>query len=680
MVAFLQQNGKLGSPTPLESPEKSPSAGELLRVFQLLFPHYGNSFYAKGKVIKGELPPNPSRVTVDIIRQCSLGCTFCFASDTRRRGDWTPLETLADLFENLKGIEKLALIGGEPFEHPDIFEVVRLAGETASREVEIFTNGLAIPPETNAAVSWLEHLRNGFKAPVLRLTLAVDRWHRERLGPEALAKRISVLLELERRGLVTAMFNVTDPAVHTRDYLDFPVIREVLHSLSPELDARFMERLRQRRVEDSFYLNPLIAQGSQELFENVEPLRAVDFLFNPEIAVTWRNGRHHWFSSLNALWIPRPPAALVLGTSPDGRVAGMFLENVVGRWLGFAKTPGLRESFLALLHAGAIRARFIEKARTFCGKDREGRFLETLLFAIERGEETAVRERFQSVPALRRFERMLMAPDAFFHERACKVLEISDGMAAEGAVMDLAGRPDFDLLRLPVLRAIVGEMKTRGRDPFAEARNLWVRLRSEEGRGRLGLGFARSRVRRQWRPFDPPLSLVETAWRNDFRESEDAGAEYEARPYLRIQEGRILYGIEGLVFEETEEARKEFSAEVERLLEYWRRMFGPLAEELFATLRTEDENGWEGELNRLIEAATETPREGPLPDPVRMLEYAAFDANRNRAPTDNLAFLDELKILPELEALPEKQRKDFLARVENWREHEIMEREMERRR
>lgn len=85
----------------------------------------------------------PARVSVT--SDCNLNCFFCHNEGMSQRG--TPSHMDASLYENLTkilrgcGIEKIAITGGEPFKHPDIFSILEMTKSCGYRDIFLHTNG-----------------------------------------------------------------------------------------------------------------------------------------------------------------------------------------------------------------------------------------------------------------------------------------------------------------------------------------------------------------------------------------------------------------------------------------------------------------------------------------------------------------------------------------------------------
>ena len=91
---------------------------------------------------------SPLFTQVVIIRKCNLSCTYCNEFD--KTSDPVPTETLKALFRKLKELGTFAvnITGGEPFLHPDLFELIRYARyDLKFTNTSMITNGYYLTPE-----------------------------------------------------------------------------------------------------------------------------------------------------------------------------------------------------------------------------------------------------------------------------------------------------------------------------------------------------------------------------------------------------------------------------------------------------------------------------------------------------------------------------------------------------
>ncbi len=296
--------------------------GEALVRLAALHPHYFNSFYRRVRVIREAPRPMAAAATVDVTHRCALRCPFCIAADILEHRDM-PLPSFRAVCDALAGIDRLTLIGGEPFQHPDLPALVERARRTA-REVEVFTNGLALGSRPEDAARRLRDLLPDADRSWLTLVLSVDPGHANQMSPGRLQRVVDGLLEAEEAGLCTARFSVTHDSLATGIYLDTDTVTRAIGEVAPRLADLFMARLLDGRVQGTFYFNSVIcAQPPADRHGDAtvagmagpEVLRLEDLAFSPEVALSFdREGEPRVFTSLASMWSSQPPPRTVLGT------------------------------------------------------------------------------------------------------------------------------------------------------------------------------------------------------------------------------------------------------------------------------------------------------------------------------------------------------------------------------
>lgn len=90
----------------------------------------------------------PLSATVEINQTCNLKCRHCYLGDARS-GVKLKYETVKKLFGQLAeaGCLYLAISGGEPLLHPDVFRIIEF-GRKKNMSVRLFTNGVLLTEET----------------------------------------------------------------------------------------------------------------------------------------------------------------------------------------------------------------------------------------------------------------------------------------------------------------------------------------------------------------------------------------------------------------------------------------------------------------------------------------------------------------------------------------------------
>ena len=83
-------------------------------------------------------------LSIDITNRCSKECSFCYnASRADRPGRWTADEVVDFASDCIAGgVKAISLGGGEPFEHPEIFEIITRLYPLAY--LSVTTNGLPL--------------------------------------------------------------------------------------------------------------------------------------------------------------------------------------------------------------------------------------------------------------------------------------------------------------------------------------------------------------------------------------------------------------------------------------------------------------------------------------------------------------------------------------------------------
>ncbi len=102
--------------------------------------------------------PQPDRLTrlyVEITSSCNLDCQMCVRRAWNEPLGDMPLEVFADLMGQLRSFDPVPTVHlggyGEPTQHPDLLDIVQLAGATGAR-VEMTTNGTRLTAELSRAL------------------------------------------------------------------------------------------------------------------------------------------------------------------------------------------------------------------------------------------------------------------------------------------------------------------------------------------------------------------------------------------------------------------------------------------------------------------------------------------------------------------------------------------------
>lgn len=83
-------------------------------------------------------------LSIDITNRCGKECSFCYnASGSRNNGMWRGREVIAFAADCVRnGVKAISLGGGEPLEHPEIFDIIKALYPIAY--LTLTTNGLLL--------------------------------------------------------------------------------------------------------------------------------------------------------------------------------------------------------------------------------------------------------------------------------------------------------------------------------------------------------------------------------------------------------------------------------------------------------------------------------------------------------------------------------------------------------
>jgi MoaA/NifB/PqqE/SkfB family radical SAM enzyme len=108
--------------------------------------------------------PAPELADISISNRCSQGCPFCYR-DSKPDGPLMSLKDYEFVMKQMPATFQLALGGGEPTEHPNLIDILRLSHEYG-KVPNYTTNGTRLTPEIieaskqycgAVAVSWSKH-------------------------------------------------------------------------------------------------------------------------------------------------------------------------------------------------------------------------------------------------------------------------------------------------------------------------------------------------------------------------------------------------------------------------------------------------------------------------------------------------------------------------------------------
>ena len=96
----------------------------------------------------------------EIIQTCPNKCKFCSSNSSQEKTTGIPLEQFKRTvmhFINQGGIEEISISGGEPFLHPDLFQMIKFSKENGIRTV-VFTSGIKRASEISEEM--IEHIKD----------------------------------------------------------------------------------------------------------------------------------------------------------------------------------------------------------------------------------------------------------------------------------------------------------------------------------------------------------------------------------------------------------------------------------------------------------------------------------------------------------------------------------------
>ncbi|MBM4344326.1 MAG: radical SAM protein [Deltaproteobacteria bacterium] len=306
-------------------------AARVLRALAAVEPLYFSSFYRRARLYAERPTPTVATATLDLTTRCPLRCGFCFAAGTQETGREFSLDDVRAIEGQMRGLDKLVVLGGEPLAHPQIRAIVDEMG-AAHDAVEFYTNGLPIPLDADRRDAWLRERFEGRRAR-FTLTLAVDEDHRAEIGPAEFARRVDAMVAAGRRfPWLGVRFNVTDLRLHTTGYLTPETVAAVLASLHEPLLGEFRSALAGGRLADRFQFNPVVRLGRAA--DGVgERWKAEDALFSPEVVLSPHDRGLSLLRALPAAWLGSPPAPLVRPLAGFSALADTLRTEWVGERL-----------------------------------------------------------------------------------------------------------------------------------------------------------------------------------------------------------------------------------------------------------------------------------------------------------------------------------------------------------
>lgn len=96
----------------------------------------------------------------EVIQTCPNNCKFCSSNSSKDKKTIISLEYFKKTvmyFVNRGGIEEISISGGEPFLHPDLFEMIKFCKDNGVRTV-VFTSGIKRAPALTVEIK--EYIKN----------------------------------------------------------------------------------------------------------------------------------------------------------------------------------------------------------------------------------------------------------------------------------------------------------------------------------------------------------------------------------------------------------------------------------------------------------------------------------------------------------------------------------------
>lgn len=96
----------------------------------------------------------PCAIEINLVSHCNLNCAGCSHYSPIAPKSFIGIDefktTVMQLKRISKAYKKLRLLGGEPLLHPDILEIMKIAGEELRHTtIELYTNGIILSAEKN---------------------------------------------------------------------------------------------------------------------------------------------------------------------------------------------------------------------------------------------------------------------------------------------------------------------------------------------------------------------------------------------------------------------------------------------------------------------------------------------------------------------------------------------------
>lgn len=215
-------------------------------------------------------------VMIEITSRCSFGCPICFAGSGLSGSDLSLIRYTALLDDLIKRSPEnrfnIQLSGGEPAEHPDLAEFIRLAKEKGFPYVQINSNGARLSED----LSFCEELKTaGLNSVFLQFDGTDDSIYRKMRGKDLLDQKQKAIVNCRSAGLSIVLSVALVPGINTQDIgntirfgmQNMPAVRGIHFLpvsymgrlfLDPKDDDRFTlpELIRSISIQTGFQISP----------------------------------------------------------------------------------------------------------------------------------------------------------------------------------------------------------------------------------------------------------------------------------------------------------------------------------------------------------------------------------------------------------------------------------------
>jgi len=191
-----------------------------------------------------------NNISIEITRECPFNCTFC-STNKKGKNKHIPFNTLKTIIGDIVRlkISKIQLSGGEPFQHPKIYQILKYIITETKLNIDIYTSG--VTEENNFIYPILskfyKYLRN--KRVSVRFNLQTIKETKNDTIESMINKNINIKLaslhECIEKGvnteiqLIPMRINLDELENIIKHYLSIKVNRIKLLRLIPHQQAQF---------------------------------------------------------------------------------------------------------------------------------------------------------------------------------------------------------------------------------------------------------------------------------------------------------------------------------------------------------------------------------------------------------------------------------------------------------